>query len=403
MDVPGYNNSVCGREIVYRSKDECLSATKLGLNMHGIAGFSPGDDVIPAAYRWPVELSPKVDYQDYETSVPVVDMAELYPNEARRGLDDVAEVAKKRIMAEMLKAAETWGVFQIVNHGVAAELMERLQAQAHKFFSLPMELKNEISVNKVSTASVLLGYGFKVRGGSLTHCTWSEGLYLAGGDVSFLKDSANKLYSKDCDKEAFISTVLEYEAAVNRCSLQVLHLLAEGLGIDPAHFERYLNKDVTIQRWNYYPPCPEPDRTLGLLEHTDAGLLAAVHLGDVGGLQVQRDGKWFAVRPEKNGFAIIVGDMLEMMTRGRFHSVPHRAVVNKSKPRLSIGNFLFLNQTMEVVSPTDLPVPAAEEPDTRPEYRPFTFAEFLAHKLSTQPLRTFEFFKVQHKSPVPTS
>jgi isopenicillin N synthase-like dioxygenase len=93
-----------------------------------------------------------------------------------------------------------------------------------------------------------------------------------------------------------------------------------------------------------------------------------------------------------------------MMTRGRFHSVPHRAVVNKSKPRLSIGSFLFLNQTMEVVSPTDLPVPAAEEePDTRPEYRPFTFAELLAHKLSTQPLRTFEFFKVQHKSLVPTS
>lgn len=207
MDVPRYNNSVCEGEIVYRSKDECLSATKLGLNMHGIAGFSPGDDVIPAAYRWPVELAPKVDYDDYESSVPVVDMAELYPNEARRGLDDVAEVAKKRIMAEMLKAAETWGVFQIVNHGVAAELMERLQAQAHKFFSLPMELKNEISVKKVSTGSVLLGYGFKVRGGSLTHCTWSEGLYLAAGDVSFLKDSANKLYSKDCDKEAFVYVI----------------------------------------------------------------------------------------------------------------------------------------------------------------------------------------------------
>ncbi len=112
--------------------------------------------------------------------------------------------------------------------------------------------------------------------------------------------------------------MLEYEAAVNECSLQVLHLLAEGLGIDPAHFDQYLNKDVTIQRWNYYPPCPEPDRTLGLLEHTDAGLLAAVHLGDVGGLQVQRDGKWFAVRPENNGFAIIVGDMLEVI-RVSFH------------------------------------------------------------------------------------
>lgn len=101
--------------------------------------------------------------------------------------------------------------------------------------------------------------------------------------------------------------------------MQVLHLLAQGLGVDPKHFDRYSGEgSEMIQRWNYYPPCPEPDRTLGLLEHTDAGLLAAVHLGDVGGLQVQRDGKWFAVRPEKNGFAIIVGDMLEVI-RVSFH------------------------------------------------------------------------------------
>jgi isopenicillin N synthase-like dioxygenase len=85
-----------------------------------------------------------------------------------------------------------------------------------------------------------------------------------------------------------------------------------------------------------------------------------------------------------------------VMTRGKFHSVPHRAVVNKSKPRLSIGNFLTPNRTMEIISPPDLPTPA-EQPDTRPEYRPFTFAEYVKHKFSKQPGRAFVRYSMQQK------
>ncbi len=92
-------------------------------------------------------------------------------------------------------------------------------------------------------------------------------------------------------------------------------------------------------------------------------------------------------------FAFVI---LQVMTRGKFHSVPHRAVVNKSKPRLSIGNFLTPNRTMEIISPPDLPTPA-EQPDTRPEYRPFTFAEYVKHKFSKQPGRAFVRYSMQQK------
>ncbi len=110
--------------------------------------------------------------------------------------------------------------------------------------------------------------------------------------------------------------MLEYETALRKCTMQVLHLLAQGLGVDPKHFDRYSDEgSEMIQRWNYYPPCPEPDKALGLLQHTDASLVTVLELGDVGGFQVQRGGKWFAVRPQKNGFAILIGDMLEVRSR----------------------------------------------------------------------------------------
>jgi isopenicillin N synthase-like dioxygenase len=377
-----------------KSKDEI----SVDYSKHGIEGVNPGDKVIPSAYCWPAEIiSPRVAYEAYEEEVPVIDMAGLNDQVAGGVVAGDIEVVKTRIAAEMAMAAETWGVFNIVNHGVPVELLQRLKTEAHMFFNLPMATKKELFIDKDATTGVVLrGYGFKVERNSTTKCSWSEGLFLAN-DASFLQDCASKIHSQDCEKKAFVATVLEYETALRKCTMQVLHLLAQGLGVDPKHFDRYSDEgSEMIQRWNYYPPCPEPDKTLGLLQHTDASLVTVLELGDVGGFQVQRGGKWIAVRPQKNGFAILIGDMLEVMTRGKFYSVPHRAVVNKSKPRLSIGNFLAPNRTMEIISPPDLPTPA-EQPDTRPEYRPFTFAEYVMHKFSKQPGRAFVRYSMQQK------
>ena len=49
---------------------------------------------------------------------------------------DHDEVAK-----EIVRAAETLGFFQVVNHGVPVDLLESLKDTAHNFFSLPPERK----------------------------------------------------------------------------------------------------------------------------------------------------------------------------------------------------------------------------------------------------------------------
>uniref|UniRef100_A0A0D3HGJ8 Uncharacterized protein n=1 Tax=Oryza barthii TaxID=65489 RepID=A0A0D3HGJ8_9ORYZ len=45
-------------------------------------------------------------------------------------------------------------------------------------------------------------------------------------------------------------------------------------------------------RMNYYPPCQQTDKVIGLSPHTDvAGLTLLLQVNDVNGLQIPKDGK----------------------------------------------------------------------------------------------------------------
>ena len=63
---------------------------------------------------------------------------------------------------------------------------------------------------------------------------------------------------------------------------------------------------------NCYPPCPEPELTLGMPPHSDYGFLTLVLQDDVQGLQILFQGKWVTVEPVANSFVVNIGDHLEV-------------------------------------------------------------------------------------------
>ena len=68
---------------------------------------------------------------------------------------------------------------------------------------------------------------------------------------------------------------------------------------------------------HYYPVCPEPERTMGLVPHSDPGVLTVLAQDGIGGLQVKQndeDGtsRWVDVKPVPGALVINVGDLLQV-------------------------------------------------------------------------------------------
>ncbi|KAL2476787.1 2-oxoglutarate (2OG) and Fe(II)-dependent oxygenase superfamily protein [Abeliophyllum distichum] len=119
--------------------------------------------------------------------------------------------------------------------------------------------------------------------------------------------------------------------------MKIASAISEGLGLDHDYIEKSLGEGFQVHAANYYPPCPEPDKTLGLAAHSDHGGLTILMQNDVDGLQIKHNQTWTAVQHVPGTFLVNVGDYLEVLSNGRYKSVEHRAVVNAHKKRISVA------------------------------------------------------------------
>lgn len=108
----------------------------------------------------------------------------------------------------------------------------------------------------------------------------------------------------------FCETMEEYFAALGDLGVRLVRMIVASLGV--ADVERIVPKEPALARLNHYPSCPDPSLTTGLNAHHDANLITILHQGRVGGLQVLKQGRWVAVRPHPNAFAINAGNMLQV-------------------------------------------------------------------------------------------
>jgi isopenicillin N synthase-like dioxygenase len=91
-------------------------------------------------------------------------------------------------------------------------------------------------------------------------------------------------------------------------SLTIMELLELSLGVERGYYREFFEDSRSIMRCNYYPPCPEPERTLGTGPHCDPTALTILLQDDVGGLEVLVDGEWRPVRPVPGAMVINIGD-----------------------------------------------------------------------------------------------
>eukprot|EP00253_Pinus_taeda_P015293 PITA_15293 len=277
---------------------------------------------VPARYILPSEQRPSRPLQ-IQQSLPVIDLA---------GLEDTDQ--RFKIVSQIAQASQEWGFFQIINHGIPVSLLETVKRVSQEFFDLPLEEKRKQCPVRPGL-HMLEGYGRFFDISDDTVLDWVDAL------VHYISPEwAKAVEHWPKNPSTYRETYEKYGEEVMKVMEKLLGLLSQGLGLDPKYIQT-LNKEPLLQvRINYYPPCPQPDMVNGLKPHSDGDMLTVLLDDGVDGLQVRKDEDWFTVPSVPGALIINIGDLLQIVSNGKYKSAEHRAVANTKQSRMSIVMFL---------------------------------------------------------------
>ncbi|OWM77675.1 hypothetical protein CDL15_Pgr017075 [Punica granatum] len=352
-------------------------------------------------------------------------------------LIDLSQLDESRdCKSEIARASREWGFFQVVNHGISREILERMRREQVKVFRQPFEKKiNEVKFLNFSSGSYRWGTPAAT---CLKQLSWSEAFHVPLADISGSDGCGSLSWSSHLSSEhahdhyvltlelttpnalelaktlsgvpgqfglrlpignpdptpvvpgdlcecrplrgwgrggqlaapapSFLrSTMEQFAGTVSDLANKLAEILAEDLGHKSDYFKENCLANTCYLRMNRYPPCPmfPNSNVFGLMPHTDSDFLTILYQDDVGGLQLVRDGQWFAVKPNPDALIVNIGDLFQAWSNGVYKSVEHRVVTNPRVERFSSAYFLCPFH--------DTVIKSCGQP---PVYRNFSFREY---------------------------
>ncbi|KAF0925939.1 hypothetical protein E2562_018741 [Oryza meyeriana var. granulata] len=324
-------------------------------------------DRVPESHAWTA--------LNEEDSAPVVAAA------AAPG-DDAVPVVDMRdgdtsAVAVAARAAEEWGAFLLVGHGVPDDVLARAEEQAARLFALPAAAKARAARRPGGSST---GYGVPPYLLRYPKRMWAEGYTFPPAAV---RDEFHRVWpDAGDDYHRFCAAMEEYDAAMRALGERLLAMFFKALGlagdeVTGGETERKIRDTLTSTlHLNMYPKCPDPDRAIGLAAHTDSGFFTFILQSPVPGLQLlrRRPDRWVTVPAgTPRALIVVVGDLFHVLTNGRFHSVLHRAVVNWGSDRISMPYFLGPPADMKVA-----PLMASgSPPGSKAVYQAVTWPEYM--------------------------
>ncbi|KAK8551594.1 hypothetical protein V6N12_040227 [Hibiscus sabdariffa] len=208
-----------------------------------------------------------------ERELPLIDLSRLSLNEAEQ----------KQCKEEIARAGHEWGFFQVINHGISMELLEKLREEQVRVFKQPFRNK----FLNFSDGSYRWGTPTAT---SLRQLSWSEAFHIPMTDISS-------------------SSMEPFATKVASLAQKLAEILADKLGHNSTFFQQSCLPSSCYLRLNRYPPCLIPSDIYGLMPHTDSDFLTILN----------QDQAW------SNGF---------------YNSVEHCVVTHPTKERFSAAYFL---------------------------------------------------------------
>lgn len=292
--------------------------------------------------------------------IPIVDLSN--PNE-----DLVARA--------VVKASETWGMFQVVNHGIPIELMRRLKELGTEFFELPEKEKEAVA--RPADSTDLEGYTTDYKKDGEGRKTWADHLFHRVWPPSRIN---YRFWPKNSPDYREVNE--EYAREIKKLSEKIMGWLSEGLGLHRDALKEGLGGEKVeyLMKIIFYPPCPKLELLYGAPHHTDLNGITFLIADEVDGLQAFQDNKWVDVKYDDSGIVVIIADQIKRMSNGRYKSGEHRATMDTVRTRLSWPVFAEPNLDHVVGPLAELVI------DDAPKYKPYVYREYKFLKMNKLPL-----------------
>jgi isopenicillin N synthase-like dioxygenase len=296
-------------------------------------------------------------------ALPVMDLGPFFAGEPR-ALETLAE--------KWREACEGVGFFCLVNHGLADDEIEKMEAEVRRFHALPADAKMAIKVNEHQRGFI------PGKATILTHSTYEkhtkldtvECLVLASeydDDDPHVKEG-KQFYSKNQWPEGlagFREAVEGYMARVMDICKRTLPVWALALDLRRDYFAPYFENSYTYFRLAKYPVVEHVgENEFGLGAHADTGFMTFLPPAKERGLQVlDTDGTWFWPEVPQGGIVLNIGQFLERWTNERFRATPHRVLPPRGNDRYSFACFVNTSLDTEVEC-----LPTCTGPGNPPKY-----------------------------------
>ncbi len=302
-----------------------------------------------------------------------------------------SEEARKAFIQAFGDSFSNMGFAIVKNHGVTAELRNKLFAASKAFFELPDAVKSKyenealhgqrgyISKNKESA-----------KGKSVPDLKefYHVGQTVTDGDP-IKKEYPDNIWPKEVAE--FEAVGQEVYQTFENTGRNLLRAIALYLGLDERYFDDKIHNGNSILRLLHYYPVKDksqiPEGAVRAAAHGDINLITLLMGGSAEGLQAQSlDGEWISVSPAPDEIVINIGDMLARLTNDRLRSTQHQVITPNeeswTKPRYSTPFFLHPRSDMDLTC-LDSCI-SAENPKS---YDDMTAGEFLTERLIELGLR----------------
>ena len=104
--------------------------------------------------------------------------------------------------------------------------------------------------------------------------------------------------------------MIEYSTQVKKLGCSLFGLFSEALGLNPDYLENNCENGF-VSLCNYYPACPQPEKTIGTSKHADNDFFTVLLQDHIGGLQILHQNQWVVVPPTPGALVINIGDLLQ--------------------------------------------------------------------------------------------